>query len=101
MAILSEMEQNAAPRYQGGATAPIGSYVCVRTLAYYQNTSDGALPAGDWWFRVTTSGTSTASQIATALNGLISGAAYTSSNLHSYSSGTDAPQVAGTGANDA
>jgi|SRR5579883_355262 len=101
MALLSEMEQNAAPRYQGGATAPIGSYVCMRTLAYFQQTSDGALPAGDWWFRVTSSGSSTAGQIATALNGLIAGASYTSASLHSYSAGSDAPQVAGTGANDA
>lgn len=100
MSNFEEAVQNAGIRYAGGANAPIGSYVCLRTLAYFQQASDGALPAGDWWIPVTTSGSSTASQIATALNALISGASYTSSSLHAHT-GADAPQVAGTGANDA
>ncbi len=100
MSLLEEAYQNAGIRYAGGANAPIGSFWCPRTNAIFQQTSDGALPAGDWWIPITTSGSSTLSQCATAINALVAGLNYTSSNLHSRT-GSDAPQVPGTGANDA
>ncbi len=100
MSFLSELEQNAGIRYAGGANAPIGSFFCARTNAIFQQAADGVLPAGDWWFPITTSGGSTLAQCATAINLLVSGLAYTGANLHARAGG-DAPQSVGTGANDA
>ena len=100
MSFMSELEQNAGVRYAGGQNAPIGSFFCPRTNAVFQQAADGTLPAGDWWYPITTSGSSTLAACATAINGLVSGLAYTAANLH-VRSGGDAPQVAGTGANDA
>lgn len=101
MSMMEEARLNGLGVYPGSvANAPIGSYWNPATNAYKQLSSDGSLPACNTWIMVTNSGSSTASQIATAINGIISGLAYTSSNLHSYTS-ADNSAAPGTGANDA
>jgi hypothetical protein len=108
MAIENEVDQ-VMGRFPGGALAPTGSFWNVRTGAVFQQTSDGTLPALDWWHFIPTatagneSMSSCATKINTALNALspIAGNyAFTSSNLHSYNSGTDLPQSKGTGVSD-
>jgi len=101
MSLQEELEFNGLGRYVGGQNAPIGTFLNPRTLAYFQQASDGALPAdGNVWIMVTTSGTSTTTQIATAVNGFVGGAAYTSASFHSRTSADNA-QAPGTGADDA
>lgn len=100
MSLVEEAIQNAGVVYNGGVNAPIGSFWNPRTNAIAQNTSDAVLPASGIWIPVTTSGTSTLSQCATAINALVSGLAYTSSNLHAYSSSTDLAQSQGQKTND-
>lgn len=101
MALMDELELNGLGKYVGGENAPIGTFVNPRTLAYFQQASDGALPAdGNVWVMVSTNGTLAASGIATAVNGMVSGAAYTSGSFHSRTSGDNA-QAPGTGADDA
>lgn len=70
-------------RYNGGQAAPIGSYLCPRTMAIYQLTSDGVLPLAGTWCRVDPSGTQTMANIATTLNGLLN-TNYTSGTFHTY-----------------
>ncbi|MGI9058376.1 MAG: hypothetical protein ACR2H5_07340 [Ktedonobacteraceae bacterium] len=88
-------------KYIGGQNAPIGTFVNLRTLAYFQQASDGTLPAdGNVWIMITTSGTSTTTQIATAVNLIVPGGAYVAGSFHVRTSGDNAQQ-AGTGADDA
>lgn len=86
-------------RYNGGQTAPIGSYLNPRTLAIVQLAADGALPQDGTFVRVDPSGTQTFANIATALNTLL-GTAYTSASFHAGTSGDNIANP-GTGADDA
>jgi hypothetical protein len=71
--------------WNGGQTAPIGSYLNPRTLAIAQLTSDGTLPQDGTWVRVDSSGTQTFANIATALNALL-GTSYTVASFHAQGS---------------
>ena len=86
-------------RYNGGATAPIGSYLCVRTLAITQLAADGVLPQDGTWVRVDPSATQTFANIATALNTLL-GTSYTAGSFHMQSSPDLSPNP-GQASNDA
>lgn len=86
MSIIEEAIQNAGTRLVGGQNAPVGSFWSPRTNAIFQQASDGVLPASGIWIPITTSGTSTLAQCATAINTLVSGLNYTSANLHTYTS---------------
>lgn len=46
-------------RYNGGAVAPIGSYLNPRTFCIFQTTSDATLPQDGTFCRVDPSGTQT------------------------------------------
>lgn len=72
-------------RYNGGATAPIGSYLNPRTLAIQQLTADGTLAQDGTWVRVDASGTQTFGNIATTLNTLLN-TSYTSGSFHAQGS---------------
>jgi ABC-type Mn2+/Zn2+ transport system permease subunit len=85
-------------RLTGGAQAPIGTFVNLRTMTYFQQVSDGTLPVAGWWYLVGTSATLTASQIATAVNSAL-GTAYTSANFSAYSASNAMPYP-GTGCSD-
>ena len=105
MAILDEAlfnaENTAFGVFMGGQNAPIGTFWSPRTMAYYQQASDGLLPAdGNKWVMITLSGTSTTTQIATAVNLLVAGAAYVAGSFHSRTSADNAT-APGIGANDA
>jgi len=84
MSIIEEAIQNSGSRFTGGQNAPAGSYWNARTNCVFQQASDGNLPACGIFIQVTTSGTSTLAQCATAINALVSGLGYTSANLHTY-----------------
>ncbi len=86
-------------RYNGGQTAPIGSYLNPRTLAIAQFTSDGTLPQDGTWVRVDASGTQTFANIATTLNTLLN-TSYTSGSFHAQGS-PDLIGNPGTASNDA
>jgi hypothetical protein len=73
-------------RYNGGQTAPIGTYLNPRTMAIQQFTSDGTLPQDGTWCRVDASGTQTYANVATNLNALL-GTSWTSGSFHAHSSG--------------
>ncbi len=72
-------------RYNGGQTAPGGSYLCARTLAIFQQASDGTLPLDGTWVRVDPSATQTFANIATTLNTLL-GTSYQASSFHTQGS---------------
>ena len=72
-------------RYNGGQTAPIGSYLNPRTLAIFQQVADGILPQDGTWCRVDASGSQTFANIATALNTLLN-TTYTSGSFHAHTS---------------
>ena len=72
-------------RYNGGQTAPIGSYLNPRTLAIYQLVADGTLPQAGTWCRVDASGSQTFANIATTLNTLLN-TSYTSGSFHAEGS---------------
>ena len=99
MSLVEELIQNSGSRLVGGQNAPVGSFFNPRTNAIFQQTSDGVLPASGIWIPITTSGTSTLAQCATAINGLVSGLGYTSSNLHTYTS-ADLASYPGQNTND-
>ena len=86
-------------RYNGGATAPVGSYLCARTMAIFQQAADGALPQDGTWVRVDASGTQTFATIATTLNTLLN-TSYTSGSFHAQGS-PDLIPYPGTASNDA
>ncbi len=68
-------------RYNGGSTAPIGTYVNLRTLEYFQQVADGALPADGTFYRTNPLGNESAATIATTLNTTL-GTAYVAASLH-------------------
>ena len=86
-------------RWTGGQVAPAGSYLDLRTMGIFQQTSDGALPQDGVYFRVDASGTQTFANIATTVNGVLS-TSYVAGSFHARTSGDAAPQP-GTGADDA
>lgn len=86
-------------RYNGGATAPIGSYWNLRTNAIFQQTSDGALPQDGTWCRVDPSGSQSLANIATTLNTLLN-TSYTAGSFHT-NTGADAIANPGSASNDA
>jgi hypothetical protein len=86
-------------RYNGGVTAPVGSYLCARTMAIFQQASDGTLPLDGTWVRVDASGTQTFANIATTLNTLLN-TSYTSGSFHAQS-GADLSPSPGQASNDA
>ncbi|EFH83738.1 hypothetical protein [Ktedonobacter racemifer] len=86
--MMNAMEINFG-RYSGTQTCPIGTYVNMRTFAYYQQTSDGSLPLAGTWHMLSTNATLTATVIASTINTVL-GTAYTAGNFHSYSAGSDA-----------
>ena len=96
---MLDLLEFAYGRYNGGQTAPIGSYLNPRTLAIFQLTSDGVLPQDGTWCRVDPSGTQTFANIATTLNGLLN-TSYTSGNFHAQG-GSDIVANPGTGSDDA
>jgi len=91
MSLVEEAIQNSGSRFTSGQNAPIGSYWNPRTNAIVQNTADAALPPCGIFIQVTTSGTSTLAQCATAINALVSGLGYTASNQHTYTTADNAP----------
>jgi hypothetical protein len=86
-------------RYNGGQTAPIGSYLNPRTMAIKQLVADGTLDPDGTWCRVDPSGTQTFANIATALNALL-GTSYTAGSFHA-ATGSDNVSNPGTGGDDA
>jgi len=86
-------------RYNGGQTAPIGSYLNPRTLAIVQLSTDGVLPLDGTFVRVDPSATQLFGTIATALNTLL-GTAYTAASFHAQGGG-DVIANPGVGSNDA
>ncbi len=86
-------------RYNSGQIAPIGSYLCPRTLAIVQLASDGNLPNDGTFCRVDPSASQTFANIATALNTLL-GTSYTAASFHAQN-GTDIISTPGSASNDA
>ncbi|GCF11211.1 hypothetical protein [Dictyobacter arantiisoli] len=86
-------------RYNGGQTAPIGSYLNPRTLAIQQLTADGMLPLDGTWVRVDPSGTQTLATIATNVNAVL-GTTYTAASFH-LQSNSDLIANPGQASNDA
>jgi hypothetical protein len=89
---------NAFVKGTGGQNASIGSWWNERTMCVFQQASDGVLPQVGTLFQITTSGGSSLSACATAINTGI-GTSYTSSNLHTYTS-ADLLTYPGTGVQD-
>ncbi|MBV9688134.1 MAG: hypothetical protein JO202_00315 [Ktedonobacteraceae bacterium] len=86
-------------RYNGGQTAPVGSYWNLRTNAIFQQTSDGALPQDGTFVRVDASGSQTFANIATTINGVLN-TSYTSGSFHAQGS-PDVIATPGSASNDA
>jgi hypothetical protein len=86
-------------RYNSNQVAPIGSYLNLRTLCIFQQTSDGNVPADGTFFRVDASGSQTFANIATTVNAVL-GTSYTSGSFHACAGG-DNSSSAGQAANDA
>jgi hypothetical protein len=86
-------------RMAGGAQAPIGSFLNLRTMAVFQQTGDGALPQSGWWHYISSNGSLALSGVATIVNTAL-GTSYTSANFHAYTS-ADLAAYPGTGAQDA
>ncbi|MBE3561063.1 MAG: hypothetical protein IMW89_17850 [Ktedonobacteraceae bacterium] len=77
-------------RYNGGQTAPAGSYFNPRTLCILQLASDGVLPQAGTFVRVDPSPTQTFANIATALNNLL-GTSYSAGSFHACTSADNVP----------
>ncbi|GCE13309.1 hypothetical protein [Tengunoibacter tsumagoiensis] len=86
-------------RYNGGQTAPIGSYLNPRTFCIFQQSTDGILPLDGTFVRVDPSGSQTFTAIASNLNTLLN-TTYTAASFHACSGG-DATVSPGTMSNDA
>lgn len=86
-------------RLTGGAQAPAGTFVNFRTMTYFQQASDGALPVAGWWHQISTSATLTTAQIASAVNTALS-TSYSAGNFTLYAGGNAMPYP-GTGSSDA
>ncbi len=86
-------------RYNGGAYGPIGTYVNLRTLDYYQQAADGNLPTDGTYILISSNATLSASQIATTINGVLN-TSYTSASFHART-GSDAAYSQGQASDDA
>jgi len=86
-------------RYNSGQVAPIGTYLCPRTLAIVQLAADGALPSDGTFCRVDPSASQTFANIATNLNTLL-GTTYTGASFHAQAVG-DIISTPGSASNDA
>lgn len=86
-------------RYNSNQAAPAGSYLNLRTLCIFQQTSDGNVPADGTFFRVDASGTQTFANIATTVNSVL-GTSYVAGSFHACAGG-DNVTSAGQAANDA
>ncbi|GCE21612.1 hypothetical protein [Dictyobacter kobayashii] len=86
-------------RYNGGQTAPIGSYLNPRTLAIQQLSADGALPQDGTWVRVDPSASQTLAVIASNVNAVL-GTSYSAASFHTQGAG-DLIGNPGQGGNDA
>lgn len=96
---MLDLLEFAYGRYNGGQTAPVGSYLNPRTLCIFQQTTDGTLPQDGTFVRVDPSGSQTFANIATSINTLLN-TTYTSASFHSCAGG-DVTTFTGTGADDA
>ncbi|GCE28804.1 hypothetical protein KDA_42880 [Dictyobacter alpinus] len=96
--MLNQLEL-AFGRYNGGQVAPIGSYLCPRTLAIQQLTADGVLPQDGTWVRVDASGTQTLANIAANVNAVL-GSSYSAASFHTHGA-ADLIGNPGQGSNDA
>lgn len=76
-------------RVNGGAVAPIGSYINFRTLCVFQQVADGAVPADGTFCRVAPLGTETFASLATTVNTTL-GTAYTAASFHACAGGDNA-----------
>ena len=86
-------------RYNSNQLAPVGSYLNLRTLCIFQQTSDGNVPADGTFFRVDPSGTQTFANIATTVNGVL-GTSYVAGSFHACAAG-DNVTSAGQASDDA
>jgi hypothetical protein len=86
-------------KYVGGQIAPIGTFVDFRTLDYYQQASDGALPLDGTYVLISQTSNLSASAIATAINAVLT-TSYVAGSFHARGS-SDAAASQGTGADDA
>ncbi|GCE07366.1 hypothetical protein KDAU_46950 [Dictyobacter aurantiacus] len=86
-------------RYNGGQTAPIGSYLNPRTLAIQQLSSDGVLPLDGTWVRVDPSASQTLANIASSVNAVL-GTGYSAASFHTQAAG-DLSGNPGQASNDA
>ena len=73
-------------RYNGGQTAPIGSYLNPRTLAIQQLSADGVLSQDGTWVRVDASASQTLAVIASSVNAVL-GSSYSAASFHMQSAG--------------
>jgi hypothetical protein len=96
--MLDALELLGMGRYNSNQYGPIGTYVNLRTMGYYQQASDGNVPADGTYMLIATSATLNAGQVASTVNGLI-GTTFVAASFHTRSSG-DAVPVAGQATND-
>ena len=85
-------------RYNGGQTAPIGSYLNPRTFCIFQQSTDGMLPQDGTFVRVDPSSSQTFANIATSLNTLLN-TSYNAASFHACA-GSDTVPAPGTMSND-
>jgi hypothetical protein len=83
--MLDQLEL-AFGRFNGNQTAPVGSYLNPRTLAIFQQASDGTLPTDGTWVRVDPSGTQTLAVIATTVNSVLN-STYSAASFHTQAAG--------------
>lgn len=86
--MLNAMEL-AFGRFGSTQSSPIGTYVNMRTLAYYQQASDGLLPPAGTWHLVSTNASLPIATLASTINTAL-GSAYIAASFHAYSAGSDA-----------
>nr|HET6902701.1 hypothetical protein [Ktedonobacteraceae bacterium] len=86
-------------KYAGNQIAPIGTFVDFRTLDYFQQASDGALPADGTYILISQTSNLSATAIATAVNAVLN-TSYVAGSFHARGGG-DAATSQGTGADDA
>src|SRR5205823_4417230 len=84
MALANEAEF-AFQRFEGGSRGVAGSFLCLRPLAIFQQTGDGALPKDGIWLLLDNSGTQTFANLATTVNTAL-GTSYTASSFHAHTS---------------
>ncbi len=96
---MLNMAEFAWGRYNGATMALAGTFINLRTMAYYQQATDGFLPADGTWHLLSTNATMASAAIASAVN-LVLGTNFTSASFHLRTSG-DAISSPGQMVNDA